>query len=125
MSKQLENNRPLTDAELAEIAENFIMELDEDSTQENASETEDVLEFEDSGSEYVPSDDDGEETDTPRPKKIRLLPKNRNERNTGNQISIDDSEPGQSKNIEPEQSEQQENENQYRNAFRKQNSESR
>lgn len=63
MSKQLKNHWPRTDAELVEIAENLFLNRMKIVPKKSASETEDVLEFEDSGSEYVPSEDDSQETD--------------------------------------------------------------
>lgn len=62
-----------------------------------AREAEDDLEFEDfedSGSEYVPLEDDSQETDTARTKNKTFYLKIETKKNTVNQIWVDDSEPG-------------------------------
>lgn len=102
-----EDKRPLTQAELEQIAENLFLDSDDDSNQESGSETEDALEFddfEDSGSEYVPSEDESrDESSPPRTKKLRLSHKEQNDGKTvDDQITVDYSLPGSSRSNESE-----------------------
>lgn len=61
MSIKYNEHTALTQGELEELEENLILELDDNSTQDSGSEIEDSVEFEnfeDSGNEYLPSEDD-------------------------------------------------------------------
>lgn len=111
MSKDWEATRPLTHAELEKIAKNLITESDDESTQESGSETEDAVEvedFEDSGSDYVPSDDDSSDENVfPRAKKKKTCARKVNEGKHVDNHSLVEDMPGPSRSKEDSSAEQQ------------------